>query len=276
MQSALEQNDVISCILPFLSDQYLYSGGLSKNWNFVFENVIGEKRTRCLTKETTVDQLRDNLSSQKYIEDDLIQKLVNSCARMGRTDLIKFLHEKYEFVIKNTETCGYASMNGHLETLKYLRSIKSPWSAETVEYASFIGDIRIVSWCVSNGCQWNHSSLSAAATGGHLDIVKWLKRTSSKFVYPSYIATCAAISGKDGCLDVIKWAKSSSNFSWASNTYICALKGGNIDILDYINENGDPWNSLTVDFVYAYHTDTCKISDTTMGWIKDNCKIYKP
>jgi hypothetical protein len=271
MHCALEKNDVISCILPFLSDQYLYSGGLSKSWNFVFENVIRKKRTRYLTKETTVDQLRDNLSGH-YIEDDLIQKLFDSCARMGRTDLIKFIHEKYTFVNKKTETCAYASMNGHLETLQYLRSIKSPWSAETVEYASFIGDMRIVAWSVSNGCHWNHSSLSAAATGGHIDIIKWLNRTSAKCVYPSYIATCAAMSGKDGCLDVIKWAKSSSNFSWTSNTYTCALKGGNIDILDYIHDNGDPWNRFSDYSVDSYSTNG-KISDKTMSWLKDKCKI---
>ncbi len=275
-KSVLTNGDLLSGIIPYLGDQYLYSGGLSKKWKSVFEQKLYDKQTRAITLETNIKQFKENIQSimnkpgthevsPNYLS-HISKRVMNQAALLGRTDMIKVIHENGHAPVKFSETCSSASYGGNLETLIYLRSIGCPWDDETVELAASRGHIAIVMWAIRNNCDWNHLAVSAAAMGGHLNIIKWIRKNTRKIIYINALSSSAALGGLDSGLDVIKWIRSIIvGESWMPTIYSSALKGGNLKILDYLHNNGCEWNHLAIQTVRH-----CKLSEEVKQWVYDH------
>ena len=82
-------------------------------------------------------------------------------------------------------TGGYAytaaAAGGHLEILKWLRSVGYPWDEKAMATGSSAiysqaaggGHLEILKWLRSEGCPWDERACVRAALGGHLDVLWW-------------------------------------------------------------------------------------------------------
>ena len=84
-------------------------------------------------------------------------------------------------------TGGYAytaaAAGGHLEILKWLRSVGYPWDEKAMATGSSAiysqaaggGHLEILKWLRSEGCPWDARACLCAARYGRLEILKWLR-----------------------------------------------------------------------------------------------------
>lgn len=69
-------------------------------------------------------------------------------------------------------------MNNNMEMLKWVRKGGCPWNTWTFSYATENGHIDILRWARSlieeEKCPWNKWTVRAAACNGHLAILDWV------------------------------------------------------------------------------------------------------
>ena len=99
----------------------------------------------------------------------------------GHTGVLRFLIEAG--CPPDDMTCASAAMRGHLDTLRWLRSLSppcpldvgSPWTCHSVASAGHLDVLKFL--IEKEGCAWdNEHSCFAAAQNGHLDVLKYLCR----------------------------------------------------------------------------------------------------
>jgi hypothetical protein len=112
----------------------------------------------------------------------------------------------------NINTILFASINGHLDCIKYAHKNGCPWSLYTTSNAAYYGHLNCIKYAHENGCLWHKDTTSNAARNGHLDCLKY--------------------SHENGCL-------------WHKHTTLYAASKGRLDCLRYALENGCPLDKQT-------------------------------
>lgn len=74
--------------------------------------------------------------------------------------------------IWDERVCTVAAANGHLDTLKWLRSNWFPWDACTSSAASANGHLDVLKWCVENDCDCDVNSFIRLSSSE--EVVQWL------------------------------------------------------------------------------------------------------
>lgn len=60
------------------------------------------------------------------------------------------------------EICANAALNGHLETLEFLREIGFHWDSDTCANAVKGGHLEVLKWARENGCEWDADTKAMA------------------------------------------------------------------------------------------------------------------
>ena len=74
---------------------------------------------------------------------------------------------------QGTSLCSHAAGRGHLEVLKSARQNGCGWDCTTCSSAAAGGHLEVLKWARQNGCEWDSHTCSNAALGGHLEVLKW-------------------------------------------------------------------------------------------------------
>jgi hypothetical protein len=124
----------------------------------------------------------------------------------------KYIQEFKVSGIWNINTTLFASMNGHLDCIKYARKNGCPWSSYTTANAACHGHLDCLKYAHENGCSWNIGTTSKASYYGQLDCLKYAH--------------------ENGC-------------PWHEQTTLYAASHGHLDCIKYALENGCPLNKQT-------------------------------
>ena len=250
MSISIEQIDIISTITPFLSDQFLNTGTLSKSW--VQGYGVLPKETRIVSKETTVEQF---LLHIELLNHDTRRTIASVCtaAFHGRIDLLKVCDP----VFFTKMTCESAAKGGNMECLKYLHSMKCDWDATTCHEAAYQGNLTMLKWAIENGCPTNHGTIVYAAGSGHVEMCDWLYNNGHKL---SSTMCCAAVHSESTA--VIHWMKSKGKVY--SKTFSDAIDCNSITVLNFLREHSYPWNSKRV--LDSLRRQT--VNPETIRWLK--------
>jgi len=130
------------------------------------------------------------------------------CAQHGYLSMLQWMYCDLHFPI-NEAVYIFAAQYGHLNVIKWARSIKCPWDQWTTLFAARYGHLELLDWLYENGCPLGPSICDSAAIGGHLHIMKWLHSKDCK---------------------------------WSENTTVNAADCGYLELFQYLIDNGCLWN----------------------------------
>jgi hypothetical protein len=101
----------------------------------------------------------------------------DSSAKEGKFEILKLgVDSGYELnTILDKDTMLNVAFNGHLEVVKYLRTVGIEWDSDTCAYAAMNGHLELLKWARVKKCPWNASTCSMAALNGHLNLLKWAR-----------------------------------------------------------------------------------------------------
>lgn len=110
------------------------------------------------------------------------------------------------------------------------------WLYRVIKSAAFHGDLNIIR-CLhqmkKSISSHNRNLFMFAARGGHLNLIKWGMNAGYKFNKASYINDAVA----SGNLQLVKWFRN-QNTSWNDRNNSYAVQSGNIELLQYLLDNG--------------------------------------
>ena len=204
-------------------------------------------------------------------------------AMNGNLEALKIARLKYN-CIWNTSVCSGATLNGHLEVLKWAREDGCPWNTSTCANAALNGHFEVLKWAYENGCPWNTTTCANAALGGHLEILQWARENGCPWNSMVY-----ANAARRGHVHILNWAfehqcPMGANvgleavlggkyeaFIWSAKgkhgihlVYLTdVIKGGSIDILKYYIRNyaqpKDFNESILSDLIRQGRTDMLRV-----------------
>ena len=135
---------------------------LASDFFLFFTARGGQLETLQWLRPEIEDQLIKQEEDPEYYEEtipeidlDLFNKHQSIAAcEGGQWEIMEWLWSGGD--IYDSAACMYAAAgNGHLETLKWLRSKGCPWSASTWSSAAKGGHWEILRWLQSEGCPWD-------------------------------------------------------------------------------------------------------------------------
>ena len=156
----------------------------------------------------------------------------NAASQGGHLEVLKWLRSIGSRM--NEVACSFAAMGGHLNVMQWLHSNGCPWNENTCTQAAYSGHLEVLQWARANGCPWNANTCSFAAMGGHLNVLQWLHSNGC----PWNAQTCA-FAAKGGHLEVLQWARR-NGCPWDAGTCANARKNGHPELLKWAIANGCP------------------------------------
>jgi hypothetical protein len=172
-----------------------------------------------------------------------IRSTAGASARIGNLEVLRWAFSNHSFD-RNNSLCIYAATNGHLEVLKWLRSLDSPWpwNKITSACAASNGQLKVLTWMRRqiSPCPWSEGTCSSAAHNGHLQMLQWLRIEGCP--WNEYSCQCAARSGH---FEVLKWLRI-QNPPCPWDEYACqfATQNGDLPMLQWLRSQCPPcpWN----------------------------------
>ena len=166
-------------------------------------------------------------------------RIYGECAAAyhGCLSTLKHLHRQGRLQGKENEVFNTASQGGHLEVLKWLRSVGFQWNERICAFAAMGGHLEELKWLRANGCPWDEETCEFAATGGtggHLEVLQWARANGCQWG----TSTCV-FAAMRGHLDVLQWARA-NGCPWISLTCTAAAEGGHLEVMQWARANGCP------------------------------------
>lgn len=133
--------------------------------------------------------------------------------------------------------CAGAARGGHLEILKWLRSLGCPWDGFTTRAAALGGHKEVYDWVVEHGCESWSNDAAHAAMMGHFDMAKWLVER-----HECDAQECLISAAKHGELDIFEWALSQDDITYQPRIFAMAIESGNRELMDFLYRGGYGWD----------------------------------
>jgi hypothetical protein len=127
---------------------------------------------------------------------------------------------------------NYASENGHLETLKWIRKNGGEWSTLAADKAALNGHLETLKWIRKNGGEWSTLAADNAARNGHLETLKWVRENGGEWTHRA-----ANNAASNGHLETLKWIRKNGG-EWTHLAADWAATHGHFETLKWIRENG--------------------------------------
>ena len=161
----LLSNDTLGHIFGYVGEKnYLFVACVSNRFHQVYVETFGVETLTsigkiavlsvscaklCLDSTNRLDRL-DRLDRSPYAT-----ALFKRAAWYGKLEVLKWGQESgYELhtVLFDMHVIGMAAKNGHLEVVRYLRKLGSPWNHWTCSNAAGNGHLKVLTWVRANGC----------------------------------------------------------------------------------------------------------------------------
>lgn len=149
------------------------------------------KKSRNLNRMMTVSGAKyDNLDLLKLLSKsgfDLHSDSMTYAARSGNLDVLQWIYKKGEDE-KNwtwkfgSYHCSLAAAGGHLETLKWLKSIKCHFDSMAASAAAGSGNLAVLEWLYENDCFiFTTRACVRAAKNEHLHILEFFRNNGCEW-----------------------------------------------------------------------------------------------
>ena len=170
--------------------------------------------------------------------------------RGGHIEVFNWLCEKKNCQYNEFTCTSSAAKYGHLQILKYLRSINYAWEESALINSVDSGHLEVVKYLLENNCPISEYILYIAAESearnNKLEIFKLLFGNNSNYIRRSDICNIAA---EIGNWDILMWAYENG---CEINLLECleeASRVGKIDIIKWIYSKGCKWNHDVIKMV---------------------------
>jgi hypothetical protein len=204
--------------------------------NYIIKYGIDENAYRIYAVNDKLTLLKYMYRIYNIIPEDIIEIVV----RFGYLDCLKFLiknfNRKYSIFFKN-RICSYASFNGHLECLKYLKENKFPITNETIYSAAKNGQLECLKYSlqfIDDKTRIGNVACNNAVIKGYLDCLKLSCENGCPC--DGYTFGIAAAYGHLECLKYLHSIKCPSLPTLCQN----AAEGGHLECLKYLHNVGYP------------------------------------
>ena len=229
----------IECAAESVSRALLYLGMERLN-----DSTRANALFQAAAKDGHLDVLKWGQSYGYKLETMLDKHTFAKAALFGHLEVVKYLRTLGIPWDKNT--CRYAARNGHFELLKWVRANECPWDKRTCAYAAMRGHLEILKWARANQCPWDEYTCSYAAANGHLELLKWCR--ANQCPWNKWTCSYAAANGH---LDLLKWCRA-NQCPWDEATCALAAANGHLDLLKWCRANQCPWDEDTCTNAAAY------------------------
>jgi hypothetical protein len=134
-------------------------------------------------------------------------------------------------------------------------------SPRAIVWFAGAGDVELLEWIRRRAdldtFPWGYKLYEEAAHNRHLHVIKWL-----------HAHGCPIDWGRDrlldealtyGCsIETIQWLRSRGQ-QWTNKSFGCAVAASKLEVLDYLRDDGCPWDAQDAAERAAFHRDTTPI-----------------
>ena len=243
-------------VLEWLDDMYChYDVGVANS--AAFNGHVGilrwlKDKEYPMVSATCTNAVNGNqLEALKFLYESWIDlsdddELCETSASHGNVEMFNYLWER-------GCTCSYfayydAGINGHIDMIKRLVSLKVPGGDDPFEGAIRGGNLEIIRYLYDSGFEMDERTCLSVPSfeGNNIEVLEYLIEKGC--VLDSEFCEEAASCGK---LYLLKYAHD-RGCQWEEQTYWSAISTGRIDILEYLFEQGCPLGKDTFEFTGRY------------------------
>jgi len=175
-----QSNDILKLIFGYAGEKnYRFVACTSSRFHQVYlETFRGETSTSIESAVASVSCAAVCLDSEgEPGYDSHAASIFNTAATQGKLEILVWgVNSGYELnTILDGDTIANAALNGHLEVVKYLRTVSIEWDSDTCAFAAMNGHFKLLKWVRANQCPWDARTCSLAASNGHLNLLKWAR-----------------------------------------------------------------------------------------------------
>ncbi|WZN59355.1 ankyrin repeat protein [Chloropicon roscoffensis] len=176
-----------------------------------------------------------------------------------------------------------AAWGGHLNLLKKMDSAKelNIYDFVLCRSAAGGGDLATIKWLRSKGKHFDQFCVADAAGRGHLEAIKEMRRSKARGTDESARARwgedAVEQAAKGGHLEVVQWLRQ-NGCPWNSTTCYLAAKGGHLDVLKWLRDQDPPcpWNEETCTYAAeGGHLEVLKFlraQNPPCPWDEETCR----
>lgn len=190
-----------------------------------------------------------------------------AAADLGKIDILYFIYNS-GVSLNHIQIIEGASLMGQSDTVFWLRSIGCDWD-ESISIAAAKGNhLELLKRLRKNGCPWDEETLDIAVSENNFELSKWAFENGCPL--SDSIITFAISSNN---IELIKWLRSIGG-QWDEETTEIAASLGYIDILDYLIQNGCPYENLDFTAIENNQLDCLKWIHKNVEPCDSNCYDY--
>lgn len=151
----------------------------------------------------------------------------------GKAEVLQLAYDTEPLDFNNAYLCEAAALGGHLELLRWLRSVECPFGSTMLEQAADGGHLHVLEWLWEQEVIEHHRhSFDGAINDGHIPALKWAMEKGLPGPWTEGATpTLPERASQLGNLDVIKWAVSLGHeltpqavYDAATWNHVCVLK----------------------------------------------------
>ena len=204
------------------------------------------------------------------------EDLCNQAAERGHVDVLKWARAHDPPCPLGPDPrmiCWFAAKRGHLDVLKWARAqdppipfhidtmaaqilqVKPemrewlylndcPWGTGACTATARIGDLPTLQWLRARGCPWDPYTDIEAIRNGKITLLTWVLNNGcdSDNGTGTDLSCCAAEYGQIAILDLLR----RMDHGFGMETYYAARRGGQVEVMTWLRENGCPAPALIV------------------------------
>lgn len=206
--------------------------------------------------------------------------IIEHLIRHGRLESLRKIYETYGDLFKVCpSSMVLATINGHLDIIKYFLSVGATCTSDEMDWASCKGHISVVKFYHSIGIKCTKNAMDFASENGHLEVIKFLHSIGAN-------CTTNAMdwASENGHLEVVKFLYSigAKCTDWAMNS---AIEYNHLEVVKYLHSIGVRYTSVAKELAISGCLEMVKflyrtgVSYTTneMNWfaLRGNLDVIK-
>jgi hypothetical protein len=171
-----------------------------------------------------------------------------SAAEGGHLDVLKYL--KSIDSRWDERTCRVAAKERHFDVLVYAINEGCPCDSSVIIWAVYHGDLKMLQWAINKGCIYDQTDITNIATRrGHTHILQWTKDYFTTIPHIDNDAIVETIERNN--LDCLKWLFANyQGYQHKKRFCTMAAKFGHFEMFEWLRSQGCPCRADIVHFFF--------------------------